>query len=317
MSRQRVSGQQAYKNFQEAFRSAYRPKTLSLREAGLQKALDAQATSVPGLGHPEYANLKPGESKKANGVVSFIDIRGFTKLSLALSASDLLRLVQALTEASIKVIADGGGYIGEFTGDGVMAYFGDSEISDAEAVRAGVETTSLLFKTVHEIVNPELKSDGFDPIRIGAGVEFGEILWSRVGVGLASQLKPIGTCTFFAGKLSTREFALPWECRVGAEMAAWVPDEYLTRAKKYGPVVVNGKEFSRDIFLLDWRKASTDALMNSANFQKALALRAGALLASRAPKTGTRISDPPRPGSPGPRPLKDQPFFSDDDVVRI
>lgn len=310
MSRQRISGQQAYNDFGKVFRTAYRPKAIGLRDSSLlSKVADMEAASAAVLGHPEYANLRPGETRKANGVVSFVDIRGFTKLSFALDSSQLLRLVQALTEASIKVVADGGGYIVEFTGDGVMAYFGDSTTPDADAISAAMETTSLLFKTVDEIVNPELKNDGLDPIRIGAGIEFGEIQWSRVGIGAASQIKPIATATFLAGKLCSSGFTKAWECKVGGEFARWVPEEYLTKAAQYGPVTVNKKEFSRDLYLLDWRRVSTDALMNEAKLQKAVAGRAALLLSAGKLGSGTRVTEPLKPGTPGPRPLKDQPFF--------
>src|SRR6185312_15926008 len=106
---------------------------------------------------------------------------GITKLSFALDSEELLRVIQALTEASIRAIHDGGGYIGEFTGDGVMSYYGDSTLSDEEATLAALETMSVLFKSVEDIVNPKLKVDGLDPIRISAGMEFGEILWTRIG----------------------------------------------------------------------------------------------------------------------------------------
>ena len=114
-------GPEAYKNFGDVFRSAYKGRTLAEKILAGRSAGQMTADSAgPALGHPEYIHLKPGETRKATSVVSFIDIRGFTKMSLALDATDLLRIVQALAEASIKVITDGGGYIGDFTGDGVM-----------------------------------------------------------------------------------------------------------------------------------------------------------------------------------------------------
>ena len=199
MAKERISGQDAYRNFGEAFRTAYH-KAVPLRKAAKFNESIAAGT-VATLGHPEYINLQAGESQTASAVVSFVDIRGVTKLSFALESTELFRVIQALTEASIRAIQEGSGYIGEFTGDGVMAYFGDSSMSDEEATLAALETTSLLFKSVDEIVNAELKEQGLDPIRIAAGMEFGEVLWSRIGVGEVSQLKPIGTATFLAGKL--------------------------------------------------------------------------------------------------------------------
>jgi class 3 adenylate cyclase len=307
MAKERISGQKAYQNFRESFQRAYRKAT------PLQKSARITDSIAPGgvatLGHPEYINLQAGESQIANAVVSFVDIRGITKLSFALDSTELLRVIQALTEASIRAINEGAGYIGEFTGDGVMAYFGDSSLSDEEATLAALETTSWLFKSVDEIVNPELKEQGLDPIRIAAGMEFGEVLWSRIGVGEISQLKPVGTATFLAGKLSSGAFTQSWECKVGASLASWIPDEYRKKVEKYGPVTVNGEEFSRELYLFDWRQFSADTLANQVMVEDRVRKKILSAVSLRSPGSTTRIVESSASGKGGPRPLKDQPFF--------
>jgi len=307
MARQRISGQQAFSNFGDSFRRVYDKSTPLTKSA---RALDsALIEGAAALGHPEYVNLQAGESLLANAVVSFVDIRGVTRLSFALESTELFRVIQALTEASIQTIHDGGGYIGEFTGDGVMAYFGDSSQSDEEATLAALETTSLLFKSVEEIVNPRLKQQGLDPIRISAGMEFGEVLWSRIGVGGVSQLKPIGTATFLAGKLSQGDFTKSWECKVGGDLAKWIPEEFRTRAPQYGPVIVNGEQFSRELFLFDWRQFATDTLANQGGVEARVRQRFAKTGSLATATSATRIIQPPTPATGGPRPLKDQPFF--------
>ncbi len=306
MSRRRISPQDAYKNFGNVFRSVYKPAKINILEkaAGIKVTDSIQAAGAATLGHPEYVNLVPGETRVANAVISFIDIRGFTKLSFVLQAEELLRIVQGLSQASINVITDGGGYIGEFTGDGVMAYFGDSSTSESEAVVAALETTSVLFKTVEEIVNPELKNDGIDPIRIAAGMEYGEVLWSRVGIGAASQIKPVANATFLAGKLSS-SITSAWECKIGAQLARWVPDEFKEKAPQYGPYTVKGKQVARELYLLNWRKLANESLLDQTKFEQTLrsyGTAPGFL-------SGTKIVEPATKNTPGPRPLKDQPFF--------
>jgi len=310
MGKQRISGQQAYKNFGDSFRSVYRPGALTF----LEKAAHARATdhmygtSVAELGHPEYLALQAGESRTANAVISFVDIRGFTKLSFVLDADELLRIVQALTIASINVINDGGGYIGEFTGDGVMAYFGDSSTSDQEAAMAALETTSLLFKTVEEIVNPELENDGIDPIRIAAGMEYGEVLWSRIGTSAATQIKPVGNATFLAGKLSSAE-TKAWECKIGGDLARFIPDEYKTKVQQYGPYTVKKTQIPRELYLLDWRQLANDSLINQAQFEQRM--RSRAVLPVSGVIGTSKVVKPSAETNPGPRPLKDQPFLGE------
>jgi class 3 adenylate cyclase len=267
------------------------------------------AGTVATLGHPEYLHLKPGETKSARAVVGFVDIRGVTKLSFALTPSELLKVIQSLTEASIRAIYEGGGYIGEFTGDGVMAYFGDSTTTDEDATLAALETISLLFKSVDEIVNPELKQNGLDPIQIAAGLEFGDVLWSRIGLAEISQLKPIGTATFLAGKLSSSKHTAAWECKIGAKLAGWIPDEYTKKVQQYGPVRVNKQEYSRELYLFNWQQFARDTLLNQSHLEDQVRKRflGAGILGSIA--SGTRVVTPTSPAQGGPRPLKDQPFF--------
>jgi class 3 adenylate cyclase len=307
MARQRISGQQAYKNFGEAFRQSYL-KATPLKKGTLVTDSVAAGTAVT-LGHPEYIGLQPGETQAAKAVVGFVDIRGVTKLSFALESEELLRVIQAMTEAAIRSIHEGGGYIGEFTGDGVMAYFGDSSMNDEEATVAALETISWLFKSVEEIVNPELKQHGLDPIKVASGLEFGEVLWSRIGLGNVSQLKPIGTPTFLAGKLATGDFTNSWECKVGAELARWIPDEYRNKVKQYGPVVVNGKQFSRELYLFDWKRFANETLVNQNQVEDRIRKRFAAAASVGGVMSTTRLVDRALQQRTGPRPLKDQPFF--------
>ncbi len=311
MARIRASAQDSYKRFGDTFKAAYHPK----QSGQLYKAVDSVLAEQrkfgrAELGHPEFVSLQAGESQTASAVVTFIDIRGFTKLSFVLDARELLRIVQALTEASINVITDGGGYIGEFTGDGVMAYFGDSTLGDDEATMAALETTSLLFKTVEEIVNPELANDGIDPIRIAAGMEYGEVLWSRIGTGESSQVKPVANATFLAGKLCSGNWAGAWECKIGGQFAAWVPDEYKKRAPQYGPYQIKGQQISRDLYFVGWRRVAQDSLVNRTKLEESIRNRV-----SQAKNPGVVVSAAkivtPSSSNPSPRPLKDQTFFGE------
>jgi adenylate cyclase len=299
----RRNGQEAYRKLQDHFRDAYRNSGLA---ESAQKTVQAgTATSATFLGHPEFVNLAVGQTRRATAVVSFIDIRGFTKLAFALEDRELLRIIQALTEAAVNGIKDGGGYVGEFTGDGVMAYFGDSSTTDEDATLSALETTSLLFKTVKEIVNPELNDAGVEPIRLAGGMEYGDVLWARIGVGATSQLKPISLATFLAGKLATRPFTATWECKIGAELAAWLPDAFKKKAEAYS-FELKGESYSRELYAFDWSAFATQTLQNQNNLEESILSKR----ATSAPKilTGTRTLVPDASRS-GPRPLKDQPFF--------
>jgi class 3 adenylate cyclase len=200
------------------------------------------------MGHPKYQGLSFEATAEAEAVVMFLDIRGFTSLSLELDNEELARILQKLTRASVRAIKQFGGYVGEFTGDGVMAYF-----DSLDGPFAALQTASFLMAGVREVVNPALKRDGDTGVKVAVGMEYGTVLWTRIGVGTLSTVKPISEVTFVAGKLSTRGFANPWECRVGEQLAVAVPDEFKKRVSGY-PYKAQGIPATYGVFAFDWEK---------------------------------------------------------------
>jgi class 3 adenylate cyclase len=257
--------------FDEFFSNAYkRAKT-----AGLRKSVEArdsaglQVTAGAELGHPDFEHLKVGEKKEAQGVVFFLDIRGFTKLSFVLPNDELLWILQALTEAAIRSVIQFGGHVIEFTGDGIMAVFGDSRTVPEIAGFVALHTTSFLMKGVQDYVNPQLQRLGTEPVRIGVGMEFGDILWSRIGILNTTQVKPISEATFLAGKLSCGGKTKAWEAMVGANLAAWIPGDFKVPAPKY-KFTANGVEYSRDLFLFKWDQFGSANQVGGGELQKRL-----------------------------------------------
>jgi hypothetical protein len=107
-------------SFQDLFSSAYgRAKTRKVQKAtDLRESIQADAATQ--LGHPDFEDLRLGETNEGEGVVFFLDIRSFTKLSFVLSNEELLWILQGLTEASVRSVIQFGGHVIEFTGDGII-----------------------------------------------------------------------------------------------------------------------------------------------------------------------------------------------------
>ena len=303
----------ADREFRELFEESYRPAT-SYKSIKDDIAF-SRALGLPGkLGHPEFEHLDILETAEADITVLFIDIRGFTRLSFELENEELIRILQALTAASIKAIVQAGGYVGQFTGDGVMAYFGDSRTSSEQGAFSALATAAMLMAGVREVVNPQLKSVGDEPIRVAIGMEYGVTLWSRIGLRGASEVKPVSEVTFFAGKLATKEFTSAWECKIGEQLAAWLPDAFKKDAGAY-TFEVDGATRKRSIFFFDWRQFVASQRTDSARLrQKLLEKRLAPALGSLAASARSGLIPnvpPPRPDKPGPpaapRPAKDRP----------
>jgi hypothetical protein len=158
-------------------------------------------------------------------------------------------------------------------------------------------------KGVRDDVNTQLKREG-EPIRIGIGMEFGEILWSRIGVLGRTQVKPISEATFLAGKLSTSKYTDPWQAKVGADLAAWIPADLKQKSQRY-EFTMEGKQYARELFLFDWQAFGKEFQSGSDQLRKRLLARK---LSSPITIASITTGAVPVSGS-GPRKLKDQPFF--------
>lgn len=262
----------ADRSFEELFSSAYG----RARASGTSKVAEARdslpllkAEAIERLGHPDFEHLRVGETKEGRGVVFFLDIRGFTKMSFVLSNNELLWILQALTDAAVNSVIQFGGHVMEFTGDGIMAVFGDSHANPELAAFSALNTTAFLMKGVQKDVNPRLESIGTEPVRTAVGMEFGDILWSRIGVLNTTQVKPISEATFLAGKLSGGGRTKAWEAMVGANLAEWIPEDFKMQAPKY-KFIANGVEYSRELFLFKWEQFGNANQLGSTNLKKRL-----------------------------------------------
>lgn len=258
-------------SFDQLFSSAYnRAKATEFtKDAAMRESRTLLADVEAKLGHPDFEHLKVGQRAEGQGVVFFLDIRGFTKLSFVLSNDELLWILQALTEAAVKSVIQFGGHVMEFTGDGIMAVFGDLRTVSEVAGFAALHTTAFLMKGIQDFVNPQLQRVGTEPVRTAVGMEFGDILWSRIGILNTTQVKPISEATFLAGKLSSGGRTKAWEAMVGANLAEWIPEEFRVSAPKYR-FVANGVEYSRDLFLFKWEQFGNENRLRPTEFRKLL-----------------------------------------------
>jgi class 3 adenylate cyclase len=200
------------------------------------------------IGHPRYQNLTFGQTHKAPAVVLFLDIRGFTRLSIELENDELIRILQKLSVASVATVYQNGGYIGDFTGDGIMAFF-----DGAEPALASLRTAADLLSGVRDVVNPALKRNGDTGIRVAVGMEYGEVTWTRIGYAGISQVKPVSEVTYVAGKLATRHHTDKWECSIGEQLAGVVPQEFAKRVEGIA-YTLTGSNSTYGVYQLDWER---------------------------------------------------------------
>src|SRR5438105_4996160 len=139
--------------------------------------------------HPEGVKMAFGSTVASRSnvpqrrylTILFCDLVGYTELSEQLDPEDLRDLQLQYQRLALTVMERYGGFVAQFSGDGVLVYFGypSAHENDAErAVRAALELSDRL-----EELNVDLRGQQLPEIAVRMGIHTGLIV---IGSELAS-----------------------------------------------------------------------------------------------------------------------------------
>jgi class 3 adenylate cyclase len=195
---------------------------------------------IRSLGKDRLTEVSLGDLAEKEVSVLFVDIRGFTALSEKLSPRDNFLFINSFNKKMGPIIRENKGFIMQYLGDGFMALFpGGSQY----ALRASVQMHVAL-----EEYNREREEKGRSPVKIGIGMQNGDLIMGITGdverldaaiisdtVNTASRIeglsKHFGTSILITGR-----------CRENLTS----PDEFDFRY--LGPVQVIGKQKPIDLY---------------------------------------------------------------------
>ena len=128
-----------------------------------------------------------------------IGVANGLELFQVVPANDLIALLAQYQSRMVPVIQRHNGTIDKFLGDGIMATFGATSTSEtytADAIRAVDEVMA-----VADAWNAERAGEGKEPIRIGAAVATGRIVFGAVGDETRLEYTVIGDAVNVSAKL--------------------------------------------------------------------------------------------------------------------
>lgn len=156
-----------------------------------------------------------GESKDLS--VLFCDIRNFTTISEALSATELKKLMNDFFTPITKIIFENNGTIDKYVGDMVMAFWG-APLEDLNHRENAIKAALLMLEKVEEL-RPVFMERGYPEVAIGIGINSGMMNVGDMGsiyrrsytvlgdaVNLSSRLE--GLTKFYGIKLLVGEAAI-------------------------------------------------------------------------------------------------------------
>lgn len=212
------------------------------REAGQFAHLDKSMSASAGaggpllleskaLGHPEYEKLEIGETQKAPMVAVFLDLRRFTARTFWDDPMKTASLAHAVLGGFVEVVQQFGGYGLGLRGDGLFAGFspGDRQLTAVSALMGCAQALHL----VQTEVNPRLEAAGIAPVHARAGVDYGDIVFTRTGTGASSEVNPVGFAANFASKCE--KHAPAWGIVAGEGVRKLLPDNHCFRAHNRSP----------------------------------------------------------------------------------
>src|SRR5208282_3762239 len=109
--------------------------------------------------------------------IMFVDVVGFTRLSEEVDPEDLLSIQRRYRQIALNTTERFGGFVGDFAGDGVLAYFGypTARGNDAErSVRSALEIIAQLEHTAFTLSDGRTRS-----LQARIGVHTGLVVISR------------------------------------------------------------------------------------------------------------------------------------------
>ena len=207
--------------------------------------------------NPELLKLG-GETKKLS--ILFADIRGFTPISeqYKTDPQGLTSLINRFLTPMTDFIMSKNGTIDKYMGDCIMAFWNAPVNVEGHELKS-VESALGMVETLKKL-NDELESEGLMPIKIGIGINTGEVVVGNMGSNNRFDYSILGDAANLASRLEGQSKGYGVTIILGEETARAVDNElYCIELDK---IAVKGKMDAIRIFTVlgraDWVLHNTD-----------------------------------------------------------
>lgn len=202
------------------------------------------------------SKLRLGGEKRRVSIL-FSDIRGFTSISEKLSAEELTVLMNEYLTAMTDSIMEDRGLVDKYIGDAIMAFWGAPVANpnlEKDACKAALEMSQKLVAC-----NTVWGSRGIPPIRIGIGINTGDVVVGNMGSQKRFNYTIMGDEVNFGSRLESITKVYGVECLISESTARAVEHDPHYTLRELDLVMVKGKKEPKRIFELVTRTV-TDTL---------------------------------------------------------
>ena len=223
---------------------------------------------------PELLKLG-GETKKLT--IMFSDIRGFTPISeqYKTDPQGLTTLINRFLTPMTDLLMDRRGTIDKYMGDCIMAFW-NAPVSvdnhEEQAVKSALDMVDRLDK-----LNVELEGEGKLPIKIGIGINTGEVVVGNMGSDNRFDYSILGDAANLASRLEGQSKGYGVTIIMGEDTATAVDNELFNI--ELDKIAVKGKKDAIRIFTVlgnnEWVFKNTNWYFNQQQHEKFLKLYRG------------------------------------------
>jgi adenylate cyclase len=165
-----------------------------------------------------------GEAREIS--VLFADLRNYTSISEKQLPSETIEMLNICMDIASTAIAEAGGVIVNYMGDGIMAIFNapDNQVNHAQrAVKAG-----LTLQKIAKLYQQHEKIDKYPPFHFGVGINTGVALVGNIGAQWHYQYSAVGDTVNVASRICSH--AKPGEVLIGANTYNQVKNSVVAKA---------------------------------------------------------------------------------------
>ena len=173
--------------------------------------------------------IRRGHVETLRAAIWLSDMRGFTSLAERLPPQALVDLLNQYFDCQVPAIAEHGGEVLKFMGDGLLAIFplaadaSDTALACARALagarRAAARVADLASRRV---------AIGESAVRFGLALHVGQVMYGNIGGGSRLDFTCIGPAVNLAARLEKLTAKLGRTIIASADFAAQVPEQFCT-----------------------------------------------------------------------------------------
>ncbi len=211
---------------------------LDLEAPAVPKVAEAlePPVEVPAVEPPAEAPISvPGQPERRQLTILFCDLAGSTALAGTLDPEDYREFLRSYQQTAAEVIERFGGHIAQYTGDGIVVYFGYPKAHEDDPIRA-VRAALGVIEAV-EALGGALAREVERELSVHAGIHTGLVVVGEVGGGGHREQAALGETPIVAARLE--ELAGAGTVFVSEETARLVGDYFQTEPLE--PVSLKGR----------------------------------------------------------------------------